>query len=116
MVGRGDQAHADEILQRVVAGLLDVGQHGELADEAEQQGVAVRRRLRHEGGADGASRPGTVLHDELLPEPLAELLGDVPSHVVVAASGRCRHDDPHGLRRVGLRCGIAGAQRKAEHG
>ena len=55
-----------------------------------------------------------VLDDELLPEPLGELLPDEARHHVGRAAGRERHDDAHDLVRVGLREGRAGKQRGAK--
>ena len=39
----------------------------------EQQGVAVRRGARHFGRADAAPGAAAVVHDDLLPQQLAEL-------------------------------------------
>jgi hypothetical protein len=91
--------------------LLNVRVHRELADEAEEQRVAVGRCLRHDRGADAAARSGAVIHDELLAEPVSEPLSRRPRHEIVAATGRSRDDDPYRLDGVGLRRGAADGER-----
>src|SRR5262245_17650799 len=103
VVGGGEQADTDEILVRVIARLFHMRAHGELSYEAEKQGMAVRCCLRHLCGADGSSRTGTVVHDELLPEALAELLTDEPRDETVTAAWRCRNHDTHRSGRIRLR-------------
>src|SRR5262245_49824565 len=103
VVGGSEEAHADEVLLRIVSALFHVRAHGELSHEAEEQGVAVRWCFRYLGGAYGSSRTGPVVHDELLPEPLAKLLTDEPCDEIVATAWRCRNHDAHRPGRIRLR-------------
>ena len=72
-----------------------------------QQGVAVGLGLGDHLRRNDASGPAAVLDDHLLAELLTELGGDQAPDDVVAAAGRERDDQPHGLRRIIL-CGDGG--------
>ena len=69
------QADRGEILDRVVVELVEPGidrmGHGD-----DEQGVAVRRRLRDRLGADHAAGAAAVVDHDLLAEAVAELDGD----------------------------------------
>jgi hypothetical protein len=80
---------------------------GEVADE---QGVAIRRRLGRQRGAQAGAAAGAVFHHEGLAEAAAELLGEQPGRGVRGATGGVGHDDPHRPVRVGLRPGAGGGQ------
>src|SRR3977135_2931292 len=69
----------------------------------EEQGVAVRRRLRGELRSDIASCSGAIFHDDLLPEHLSEAVRDEPAHGVRITAGRAGNQDAHRLARIALR-------------
>ena len=61
----------------------------------QQQRLSVRRRPHDRFSGDVASRAGPVLDDELLAEPLRQLLSDQTTHGVGRAARRVAYDDPH---------------------
>jgi hypothetical protein len=67
---------------------------------SEQQGVAVRRRMRDEGGGDIAARTGPVLDDEGLAECLPHLLPDDARRDVGGRAGG--KPDDHADRPAGV--------------
>src|SRR6185436_7852156 len=95
-----DAADGDEILDRIVRQRLEHRRPGgDGAGRAEEQGVAVRGRLRHRRAADRPRGAGAVVDDDLLPERFAEgrryrARGDVD-----IAARRPRHHDTHRVRR-----------------
>src|ERR1700694_3199168 len=56
--------------------------------------------------ADIAAGAGLVLDEELLAELLAELLSEQARHDVGWAARRERHDDAHGMARIGRALGV----------
>jgi len=64
--------------------------------------MAVLRRIGDEFAADHATGATAVLDDDLLTEPVAEMLRDDPADDVIDAAGRKRHDQPHRPVRVVL--------------
>ncbi len=93
--------HADrhEVLVRVVVDLLDARHHRDLRRGAEQQRVAVGRRLRDIGRGQRAGRADAVLHDEALFQFIGKPAACHPRHDVGIAAGRERDHDRHGLGR-----------------
>ncbi|KAG0763917.1 hypothetical protein G6F22_018329 [Rhizopus arrhizus] len=88
-----------EITSRVVDG---VG-----ADVAHQQGVAIGLGARHRLRADDACGARAVFHDDLLPQPGAQLVRDQPRGDVGGAAGRGRNDKgdrPFRPGGMGLAC------------
>ena len=93
-----------EIAHRVVADLgIDAGIRAVGAAGAEQQRVAVGRRLRHRGCAEHAARAAAILDDDRLSEFLAELRRNDARDHVDAAAGDERHDDLDRLIGIVLR-------------
>src|SRR6188472_4296746 len=80
-----------EVLEGVVSHLLEEDRIDREAVDVEQDGVAVRRRLRDLHGADAAARAADVLDIELLAELIGELLHDEPCENVGRTAGRERH-------------------------
>ena len=97
-----DRRDRHEPLQRFVGQLPERDAHRE-AHRDEKQRVAIGRRFRRGIDADGAASAATVVDDHPLPEALAELRGHHASYDVVRAARRERDDEPHRLRRIGLR-------------
>ena len=56
-----------------------------MRDRDDEKRVAIRRRFRGEVGADHAAGAGAVIDEDLLSEPLAELIGDDAADDVVAS-------------------------------
>ena len=116
----GQHGHAAQVLRRVERQLgVDRGADRQRADVAQQQRVAVRRRLGDEVGAQVAVGAGLVLHDHGLLERLRQRLADGAGDDVRRPAGRVRHDDAHGLGRPGGRLRPpagrgAGGQRRCE--
>ena len=73
--------------------------------DRQQDGVAVGLGFRDVFGADIGAGARPVLNDELLAEPLRQMLGGKTPDDVGAAAGRVRYDQLHWSRRVGLRPG-----------
>ena len=72
---------------------MQIGPGGERRGVAEDDGVAVGRRVRDLPGADHAGAAGVaVLDDDLLAEFRAHLVGHRARHDVVGAAGRQRND------------------------
>ena len=69
----------------------------------EQHRVPVRRRFRHERGADRAVRAGAVLHHHRLIETVLELLRQGACNHVRGTPGLKRHHDAQRPARVALR-------------
>jgi len=76
---------------------------------ADADGVAVGRGARDPADADRAAGAGDVLHNDRLTEEAAHALGHDTPNRIGRAAGRERHDHHHRTRRIGLRCGNAGA-------
>jgi hypothetical protein len=57
--------------------------------------VAVLRRIGDDLSANHATGAAAIVDDDLLAEPLAEMLRDDAGDDVVDAAGRERHDEPH---------------------
>ena len=71
-----------------------------------EQRVAVRGAVRDQRARNRAGRAGPVVDDEKLPVRLVEMLrGHARQHVGRAARGK-RHDNPNGLARIRLSCGL----------
>jgi hypothetical protein len=101
----GDEpAHRHEILDRVIGQL---GVEARVDDErdlrADQQRVAVGRRLGDVFGRDLVVGARPVLDDRLLAEALREALRELAPERIGDAAGRGRHHDGDGPRRKGLR-------------
>src|SRR6267143_5623804 len=91
-----DRSDGHEVLQRIVG---EVFEHrragGHRAARAEEQRIAVCRRLDHRGGADGAAGAGAVLHDHLLPERIRERRRDGARGDVDVAARRPGYNDAY---------------------
>ena len=82
-----------EVLDRIEARVLVHRRRQHMRRHAGNlQRVAIGRRARDLGGADQAAAAGAVLDEELLPERLAELLGEHAAEQIVGAAGRIGHD------------------------
>src|SRR5438105_9405581 len=82
----------------------------------QQQGVPVRRLLRHVLGGDVAAGAGPVLDDDRLPEHWKQALRDQAREQVVRAARRQRYDDANRPSRPGraLRPSLTGRQGKRQ--
>jgi len=67
---------------------------------ADEKRVAVGRRLRDLIGSRQPGGPGAVVDDQRLPQFLSHFLRHDAGQQIVRASGRIRHDHPHGLAGV----------------
>ena len=110
-----DRAHdRREVLHRVVRHLrVDADVDRERRDVAEQQRVAVGRRLGDGVGADHAARAGAVVDDDRLAERLGQRLLHDARIEIDRAARRERHDDADRLRRIRLRVQRAPPRRSA---
>ncbi len=75
--------------------------------------MAVSRRLRHDLRADDAAASRTVVDDEGLSVPLAELLCEHPADRVGATTGRERDDQAH--RALGIAAALRGGGARHQH-
>jgi hypothetical protein len=66
-------------------------------------GVAIGSGAHRSGRAGGATRPGHILDDELLPERAREVLTDDAANNVGRSAGSERNDHRDRPRRIGLR-------------
>jgi len=107
LVGRHDR-HRREILDRVVAYLLQVRHDGHLRRRRHEQGVAVRLGPRHVVGGDRAIGAGPVVDHHRLLEPGGQPFGGDPRDAVGIATGGERHDQRD--RALGP-CRMRGARR-----
>ena len=83
--------------------LVQVGIDRVRGQRAEQDRVAVGRRLGDVIRADVAARARFVLYNNGLAPHLGQLLRDEPTGDVERAARWKRHDEPDGLRRIGGR-------------
>ena len=94
---------------------IEIGkQHGVVGDVRadDEQRVAVGRRRRDGLGADGGAATRPVLDDDVLADPVLQVLGDDAGERVDRAAGEERHDQLDGLCRIVLRPGRADGHRK----
>ena len=75
---------------------------------SKQQRIAIRRRTRHQLGADDAARARTIVDHHLLPQHLRQAAGGDARHDV----GRAAYGDRHDQADWAL--GIGGGLRKDE--
>ncbi len=109
---RRDGRDRGEILQRVERHLgVEVRIDRDQAVLAEEQRVAVGRRLRDHVAGDVAVGAGMVLDHDRLVEKLGEFLSDHARDDVGGAAGRDRHDELDRARGI-LRERRSGRQRK----
>ena len=113
-IGIVHRRHADEIAQQRVGLVRHQRFIDRLGVRHHQQGVAVGRGLGDEIGANDRTGARLVLDDEGLPENALQLLRHVARIVVGWPARGERHDDAHGLRRIGLRGTAAGEQAKRQ--
>src|SRR5262249_49932737 len=100
-----------KVVDRVVSKLRIETRVGDHPAGWQQDRVAIRRGLRDHGRGDIASPGRNILHNELLPPDLAQLLGDeAPDQV---AWPTCRGWDDHANRPrwIRLRPSKAGGRR-----
>jgi hypothetical protein len=90
---RREQAHADEILERVIRQLLVDVRVADVGRGMDHEGVAVGLGLGDQFGADGARSAGPVVDDELLSSRLGDFLENDAPHDVGEAAARpwCYH-------------------------
>ena len=93
----GNQIDRREIGDRMVDGIARQMRPNRERGRRDQHGMAVGRRLRHEGIGDGAAAAGLVLDNGGLIEARLQARGDFPRHHVVGAARRERHDDAEHL-------------------
>jgi hypothetical protein len=115
-----DEGDLREIPNRIVGQPRHQGrQHRMGRDRAHEQGVAVRRRPGDRFAADGAARPGAILHHDRLPEGSGHVGRDEAGHGVGAGAGAVGHDEADGPGRVGAFEALSGrrpAREKAARG
>src|SRR5262249_6947037 len=100
---RNDAGHGDRLdaVDLIFAGLVHLRRNHELARVAEEQGLAVGRRARRRGDADGAGAARPVeYHDRLVPA-LLQLLSDRAGDEVGRAAGAVGDNDLNVARGVG---------------
>jgi len=78
----------------------------------------IRRGLHYELHRDHRAASGTVVHDDGLAPPFAQLLGPEAGHGIEAAAGRDADHDPHRLGWISSRLALAmrRARGNGEHG
>ena len=108
---RARQQHRDRLerLAQIVGQIVERGMHG-VGDRDHRDGVAVGRRARRVFGADHAAGAGLEFHQELLAQPLAQLVGNDARPGLVDAARIERNDDPHRPRRIIVGCGRGGRE------
>src|SRR5262245_3741610 len=96
----GDSCNiADEIETKlIVEGRVD-----RVAGEDQKKRIAVRLRPHDRLRADIAARARSIVDNELLAQPLRELLSNQTSYCVGRTARRVADDDAHRPRRIGLR-------------
>src|SRR5262249_37060440 len=99
---RRSQRNRFEILLQIVVELLVEGRADHDRSRGEQQGVAVRRRVRRAFRPDMARGACAVVDDELLTERFIELGCDEARDDIDARSGWERGDYPHRLAWIAL--------------
>jgi hypothetical protein len=101
---RGDRKRERvEVLVGVIRGFAVKGGIDGEVRAGNQNGVAVRLRLRRSGNTDVAVGTADVLDIELSCEFLGQLLGDQAGNHVRRTAGRKGSDHPHRSRRISLR-------------
>ena len=99
----GDQRDWSKVTHRIVPELgIDDRVCSVSASGAEQESVAIPRRLRDERSADRTTCSATVLDDHRLTQHLPKARGNDARHHIDSAAGQERHDDLDDLTRVGL--------------
>lgn len=105
------QRHRREVLERIVGKVrLHEGIDGERPVRADEQRVAVGRRVRHEFGADAAAGAAAVVDHNRLAERARNAFADDAADDVGVAAGGERHDQVD--RPVGIG-GEGGARQQA---
>ena len=95
------QSNGRKILERVVTQFLDEeAVDAEIADRAQHQRVAVRRRLRGELRSDAAVCAGAVIDDHRLPDGFAQFGRNEARDGIDSAAGRLRCDQAYRFRGV----------------
>ena len=113
----GGERNRGEALHRIVGNLARVergvrcvrGDHGE-------EGVAVRRGLRHQIGAEYGVCAGLVFNHDVPAGLLLHPLRDDARHVIGNPTGGVGHDPPDRLRRVSLGRGTHGPGESGREG
>ncbi len=106
-----------ELLHRVVAELrIERRVEHDVAQAADQKGVAVGGFAGDELGADHGAGAGLVLDHHALAEPLSERVRDGAPDDIVGTAGPDRHDDSDRLVGIALREGGVGGESAVEHG
>ena len=101
----------DEVVEWIIGQVLvEAGIEYDVAQAADEQRIAVGRRVDGGLGADDGAGAGAVFHHHALPQPLAELVGQQPADDVVAAGRPDRHDDLDRTVGIVLRGGAAGGE------
>ena len=103
-VGPGDrETNGYEILERIVVELgIEPGIERDVGERAEQQRVAVGRRLGRCFRSDQRAGTDAVLHHQRLSEQGRQPIGQDARHGIEPAAGRLRYDDLDGVIGIGL--------------
>jgi hypothetical protein len=111
--GEGRQeSHRLEVGARVVGHVPEkAGVDRHLARRAEQDRVAIRRRLGDARGADHAGGAGLVLDDDRLPEHVGQARGHRAPGDVRPAPRRIGNDQLHRLGGIAVRARPGGGRR-----
>jgi hypothetical protein len=99
---RGELRDRREVVDRIIGQLLQ-GRRDRKADRVDEEGVAVRRRLRDDLGADRAAPARAIVDNHGLAPTLAETLRHQPGDVVGGAAGDERNHELDRLSRIVLR-------------
>jgi hypothetical protein len=113
------ERHRQEVVQRIVRHLLlvDVRRDREAGRVAAPDGVAVRSRLGDQVDAEEPARARPAVDDHLLPEHVAERLGDDARQDVGARAGGVRQNvADRSIWVVGGRIGRCGLHRRCRYG
>jgi hypothetical protein len=98
-----EQTDRREVVERIVAGGRIERRVDRQIRRAEQERVAVRRRVGRLVGADIAAGAAAVLDDDLLAPDLGQALRQRTRQRVTAAARWKRHDQTHEAVRIALR-------------
>ena len=91
-----NEGHGREVFVHLVGGCALGHRVGDEGGGGEQQGVAIRLRLGHHIGPDGATAAALVVHHHRLAQFVDQRFGDVARNAVRAATGCEGHDQGDG--------------------
>src|SRR5262245_27276820 len=99
----GDAGDSCNIADEIETKLIVEGRVDRVAGEDQKKRIAVRLRPHDRLRADIAARARSIVDDELLAQPLRELLSNQTSYCVGRTARRVADDDAHRPRWIRLR-------------